>query len=261
MDDLEAGTPWTSDEVEAAVATYFQMLRKQELGQALNKAAHNRRLQTLIPARSRGAIEFKHANISAVLMDIYDAPPLGGYLPRSNYQGALVDAVGRALAEDRVLDEAALHNVEMAAEPQLLTDFDRFVVDSPIPRQRTRAARKDWAAVIPIKRDYLQREARNRSLGLAGELLVMDYEARRLHSQGAKGLADRIEHVSKHRGDGTGYDIKSFDADGRERFIEVKTTAHVAETPFFISPNEVAFSDAYSPQFHLYRLFAFRKFN
>lgn len=50
----------------------------------------------------------------------------------------------------------------------------------------------------PVKRDYLEREARNRSLGLAGELLVMD---------------------------GAGYDILSFDTDGRERFIEVKTRA------------------------------------
>jgi hypothetical protein len=94
---------------------------------------------------------------------------------------------------------------------------------------------------------------------LAGELLVMEYEARRLHEKGAKRFADRIEHVSQVRGDGTGYDILSFDADGRERFIEVKTTAYMAETPFFITPNEVEFSSEQSRQFHLYRLFAFRK--
>mgnify|MGYP007086603040 CR=1 FL=1 len=74
----ETGAPWTDAEIEATVATYFQMLRTQELGQALNKAEHNRRLQARIPARSRGAIEFKHANISAVLMEVYDAPPLRG---------------------------------------------------------------------------------------------------------------------------------------------------------------------------------------
>lgn len=47
--DGEAGTPWTTVEIEATVQTYFQMLRKQELGQAVNKAEHNRRLQALIP--------------------------------------------------------------------------------------------------------------------------------------------------------------------------------------------------------------------
>lgn len=56
-----------------------------------------------------------------------------------------------------------------------------------------------------------------------------------------------------------GFDILSFDGDGRERYIEVKTTAYVPETPFFVSPNEVDFSDAHADQFHLYRLFSFRE--
>jgi len=56
-----------------------------------------------------------------------------------------------------------------------------------------------------------------------------------------------------------GFDILSFDADGRERFIEVKTTAYDAETPFFVSPNEVDFSTENAQQYNLYRLFAFRK--
>ncbi len=258
--DGETGSPWTAAEIEATVATYFQMLRTQELGQTLNKAEHNRRLQERIPARSRGAIEFKHANISAVLMHFYDAPPLRGYLPRSNFQRDLVEAVGRELAQDRVFDEAALRNVERPAEPPLLETFDDFIVQPPTRvARRVRETRKDWGAVVPIKRDYLQREARNRSLGLAGELLVMEYEARRLHALGARALVDRVEHVSKERGDGTGYDILSFEPDGRERFIEVKTTAYLAETPFFISPNEVNFSDDHADHFHLYRLFDFRQ--
>jgi hypothetical protein len=256
----ETGSPWTAAEIEATVATYFQMLRTQELGQVLNKAEHNRRLQERIPARSRGAIEFKHANISAVLMDLYDTPAVRGYLPRSNYQSDLIGVVGRVLAEDRVLDEAALRNVESAAEPPLLDNFDTLLVDPPQRAgKKVREPRKNWSAVLPIKRDYLQREARNRSLGLAGELLVMEYEAHRLHALGARSLVDKVEHVSRDRGDGTGYDILSFEADGRERFIEVKTTAYLSETPFFISPNEVEFSDAHANHFHLYRLFNFRQ--
>ena len=83
----ETGTPWTESEIRAAVATYFQMLRTQELGQGINKRAHNLRLKEQLPARSLGAIEFKHANISAVLMEVYDAPQLRGYLPRFNLPG------------------------------------------------------------------------------------------------------------------------------------------------------------------------------
>jgi hypothetical protein len=72
-------------------------------------------------------------------------------------------------------------------------------------------------------------------------------------------LADRIEHVSKTKGDGAGFDILSFETDGRERFIEVKTTAYIAETPFYLSRNELSFSTEEAAKFHLYRLFNFRK--
>jgi len=59
-------------------------------------------------------------------------------------------------------------------------------------------------------------------------------------------------------GDGLGYDIRSFEPDGSERFIEVKTTSFGQRTPFFVSANEVSFAHDHAPQFHLYRLFDFR---
>ncbi|MCK6427585.1 MAG: DUF3883 domain-containing protein, partial [Burkholderiaceae bacterium] len=110
-----------------------------------------------------------------------------------------------------------------------------------------------------LRRDYLDREARNRSLGTAGEAFVVEFERYRLHAVGAKRLSERVEHVSDTRGDGLGYDVLSFETDGRERFIEVKTTAFGKETPFFISRSEVEFSGAFADQFHLYRLFDFRR--
>lgn len=259
IDEGTTGAAWTETEVEATVAAYFQMLRMQELGQTPNKTEHNRRLQQLLPARNRGSIEYKHRNISAVL-NLYGAQTLSGYKPLANFQQMLVGLVGKALERDRVFDEAAIRRVETPAERPMLEDFRNFLVDVPRPPTVAIAERNlDWIRRTPIKRDYLEREARNRSLGLAGELLVMEYEARRLHDLGAKKYADRIDHVSRTKGDGAGFDILSYDGDGRERFIEVKTTAYVAETPFFITPNEVSFSSEQSDQFHLYRLFAFRE--
>lgn len=259
IDDGVTGAAWSEAEVEATVAVYFQMLRMQELGQTPNKTEHNRRLQELLPARNRGSIEYKHRNISAVL-NLYGAQTLTGYKPLANFQQLLVEVVGKALERDRVFDEAAIRRVETPAEPPMLEDFQNFLVDVPTPPKVAIAERNlEWIRRTPVKRDYLEREARNRSLGLAGELLVMEYEARRLHDLGAKKYADRIDHVSKSKGDGAGFDILSFDGDGRERFIEVKTTAYVAETPFFITPNEVSFSSEQSDRFHLYRLFAFRE--
>lgn len=258
VDEGVTGQAWTDAEVEATVATYFQMLRMQEMGQNPNKSEHNRRLLQLLPARTIQSIEYKHRNISAVLL-LYGAQPLAGYKPLQNFQRSLVAAVGHALEHDRVLDSVAIQSVETPAEAPILESFDDFLVEVPKGNARIKEDQAEWLRRTPIRRDYLEREARNRSLGLAGELLVLEYEARRLHDMGAKRLADRIEHTSKARGDGLGYDILSFDGDGRERFIEVKTTAYVAETPFFITPNEVEFSGQRSDQFHLYRLFSFRR--
>lgn len=258
VDDGVAGAPWTMAEAEAAVAVYFHMLRMQELGQTPNKAEHNRRLGQLLPARNEKSIEYKHRNISAVL-NLYGAQTLAGYKPLANFQRLLVEVVGRALERDRALDEAALRRVETPAEPPLLQDFSDFVVTVPkSPKVAISERNSDWIRRTPVRRDYLERESRNRSLGLAGELLVMEYEAQRLHGIGAKKFADRVEHISQTKGDGAGFDILSFDGDGRERFIEVKTTAYVAETPFFITPNEMEFSSEQSDKFHLYRLFSFR---
>lgn len=261
MNEIEAGVegkPWTRHEVEVVVADYLHMLRMQLMGQTPNKAEHNRRLQALIPARSKGSIEYKHCNITAVLM-MLGYPQLLGYKRRENFQQLLVTVVSDAARDDQLLNEAAIRQVEMPAEAPLLESFANFVV--PIPSiEKTAAAERDHVADRPlVMRDYLEREAHNRSLGQAGENLVMEFEARRLHGLGETALADRIEHVSKTKGDGAGFDILSFEPGGRERFIEVKTTAYIAETPFYVSRNELSFSTERADQFHLYRLFDFRQ--
>lgn len=258
MIEGETGKPWTRQEVEAAVAAYLKMLRMSLNGQVPNKAEHNRQLQRLLPARSKSSIERKHSNISAVLLEL-GVRPLSGYSPLPNYQRLLVEVVSEQLLGDTRLDQASLREVELPAEPPLIEAFDDFLVEVPIPKVAVAEARREWIQQVPVKRDYLEREARNRSLGLAGELLAMEYEARRLHAMGEKRLAEKIEHVSQTRGDGAGYDILSFDPGGRERFIEVKTTAYIAETPFFLSQNEVKFSEAHARDYHLYRLFKFRE--
>lgn len=106
--------------------------------------------------------------------------------------------------------------------------------------------------------NYLEREARNRSLGLAGEEFVLNYERARLIHAGREKLAARIEHTSVVRGDHEGYDILSFEDSGAERLIEVKTTKYGKDTPFFLSRNEVAVSGRESERYFLYRMFAFR---
>lgn len=106
--------------------------------------------------------------------------------------------------------------------------------------------------------DYSERDARNRDLGLKGELLVLEFEKERLNSLGRKDLADSVRHVSVLEGDGAGYDILSFDQNGLKRYIEVKATRGALNTDFFISPNELAFAKAKGAQFVIYRVYNFQ---
>ena len=103
------------------------------------------------------------------------------------------------------------------------------------------------------KCDLALLDARRRSLGTKGEEFVLWFERRRLEEAGEPGLARDVEHISDTRGDGAGYDIRSFETNGRERLIEVKTTTYGKHHPFIVSVNEVEFSNDFASEYHLYR--------
>lgn len=108
--------------------------------------------------------------------------------------------------------------------------------------------------------DWAAREQRNRDLGHAGELLVIEHEKKRLCDAGRNDLASRVEHIALSDS-AAGYDIVSFELDGGERFIEVKTTTGPASTPFYISENEVDVSRNFQEQFWLYRVHSYSREN
>ena len=83
----------------------------------------------------------------------------------------------------------------------------------------------------------------------------MEYEKNRLISFGHDELAQNIIHTSVIQGDGAGYDIKSFNEDGSVRYIEVKTTMGPLSTDFYMSPNEIKFSEQHVNDFYLYRVY------
>jgi hypothetical protein len=184
-------------------------------------------------------------------------PYLAGYKPRSNYQALLADVIAAQVKAKPVIDEIALAAVQRPAVTPAARDFAKVKADSPSLHLRA-AEPPATLSLRAIKRDYLEREALNQSLGLAGEQFIVQYEHWRLAELGEHRLADRVEHVSQSQGDGLGYDVLSFDSDGRERFIEVKTTSFGRETPFFVSRGELNLSRSKETQFHLYRLFEFR---
>ena len=248
---------WNRLEVEAIVADYLKMLSLELAGQAFSKTAHRRALQQKLQGRTDGSIEFKHCNISAVMRDL-GFPTVRGYQPRSNYQSLLREVVEAQVTRQTSLDSLALAAVEQPAVSPELIDFSKVVANAP-KRQHVATDAAPYRDYAPVKRDYIAREARNTSLGIAGEEFVVRFEHWRLNQLGMTTLADRVEHVSQTKGDGLGYDVLSFDASGRERFIEVKTTAFGKEMPFFVTRNELDFSKDAKDHFVLCRLFEFRQ--
>lgn len=248
---------WSRLEVEAIVADYLQMLTLELAGQSYNKTTHREHLKQKLQGRSEPSIEFKHSNISAAMVDL-GFPYIRGYKPRSNYQALLVTVAAEQVRGQTMLDSAALAAVQQPAVMPTVADFAKVKSDPP-PRQHRVSEPINPLLFNAVKRDYLEREAQNQSLGLAGEEFIVRFEHWRLNALGAHKLADKVDHVSKSKGDGLGYDVLSFDADGKERFIEVKTTTFGQATPFFVSRGEIALSKGAREQFHLYRLFEFRK--
>lgn len=255
---MATGENWSRMEVEACVADYLRMLALQLNGQRFNKTERIQALMQRLDGRSKSSVEYKFRNISAVMQEL-GWPTVNGFKALENYQLLLLHVVEEQLLADPVLQAAAENAVQ---RPAVATDTDpteQAWVLTPRPGGRTREAPPDYAPRFsPARRDYLAQEARNRSLGRAGELFVLSLEARRLHAAGKRVLSERVEHVAATQGDGLGFDVLSFEEDGRERLIEVKTTAFGELTPFFVSRNELARSERDAPQYHLYRLFDFR---
>lgn len=257
-----AGEDWSREEIEAAVSDYLDMMATELRGEPVNKAEHNRLLRNILTLRSKGSVEFKHQNISAVLIEL-GYPYITGYKPRRNYQDLLAQVV-----EERV-SEAGKHGLNLVVEqavsapaslepPGRPDDLLAIEGDAPeAPEQYEHVRESTERHRLLIHRNYLEMEARNHSLGLAGEHLILAFEHERLWRSGAKHLAERIEHVAQTKGDGMGYDIRSFELNGADRLIEVKTTRFGEMTPFFVTANEVNVSKRQAEEYHLYRLFSF----
>jgi len=111
--------------------------------------------------------------------------------------------------------------------------------------------------ITPTTVDFIEKEIRNKQLGFLGELFILKNEIAYLNKQGKSDLAKRVDHVSVTIGDGLGYDILSFDLNGDEKKIEVKTTRGDITRPFYITRNEVDVSVSNSDNYYLYRLFDF----
>lgn len=250
--ELMAGA-WTDEENRETVRSYFAMLEQELTNQPYVKADYRRLLAQRL-GRSPGAIEYKYQNVSAVLLSMR-APFIDGYKPAWNYQASLERTVGEFLRHEPRIGSQMESSVSAPAAPRI----DLMWRQDVFPTLALSEVWKHNARPVPVPRDFVQLEAANRALGIAGELAIVEFEQKRLTAAGQTRLAARIDHVSRTAGDGLGYDISSFEADGKPRLIEVKTTRRGVDWPMFLSRHEVDVSEELADVYFLYRVFEFSK--
>lgn len=234
------------------------MLQKQYNNEKYNKSEIRRQLLFVLPKRSNSSIEFKNRNISAALMNM-GYPYIKGYIASFNYQKQLLEKViAEFIIENRKWLEPVFENFSNAVvKPPVKSKIDfEQIVDTKVEESKIPEAEPLFR---PIKTNYLEKEQNNRNLGEAGEDLVIAYEKWSLIQAGKESLADKVEWVSKERGDGAGFDILSRNLNGTDKYIEVKTTKLSKQTPIYLSKNELLFAEKNEKDFFLYRIFNFTK--
>lgn len=263
---------WSEAEIAAIVEDYFKMLALELEGRLYNKTEHRLALMDTVD-RTKGSIERKHMNISAVLA-VLGLPYIDGYKPYSNFQQALFEAVQARLHDDGVLyasltgEAAAVGEPipEFRIDPEQVLDPEQVYVDAPLsPVATDPQMPEDISRIIRKFEPPAERDARNRLLGKAGEEFVFELERQRLTMLGRQDLADDVRWVARDDGDGYGFDILSFNGTGkgneadRERWLEIKTTNGPKSTPFFITSNELSVSEENPEIFRVVRLYDFRR--
>ncbi|HEX4142982.1 MAG TPA: DUF3883 domain-containing protein [Pirellulales bacterium] len=251
---------WSEQEVSLIVADYFDMLEAELLDKPFTKADHRKALAPKLQARSKGSIEFKHQNVSGVLVEL-GLPYIEGYKPRGNYQGLLATEVESFLERHPgFLEELAEAPVLNPVQGQQFAspNLDQIIEAPPEKIICPTNMSKPWLSRKTRKIDFAERDAANRHLGSLGEEFVFDLEKYRLKSAGRDDLAQRVVWASREIGDGLGFDILSFDdSDDSERMLEVKTTGLGKFFPFLVTSNEVRCSEDVPHQYHLFRVFDF----
>lgn len=98
-------------------------------------------------------------------------------------------------------------------------------------------------------------EARERT-GVLGEEWVVNYEVKRLCDAGRNRLASQVRRISTENV-AAGFDVISFDPDGSDRLIEVKTSV-LSKLIFQITAHELDVAKQYGHQYWLYFVYEIR---
>lgn len=284
-DQSVVGSDWTDEQNDLIVAEYFTMLALIPTAERGMKARRKRELDEKI-GRGIGSIDFKLGNLSAVAQEL-GLPALPGFTPAPRFQDSIFEAFERYLdahPDAWEIDDPRLLPVaerggggprsgggaEPHAPPGLQARSRTFTVAPPIelapeirpliveeapPPGAPRKPRPVGLERLVRKYNPAARDHRNRLLGRLGEEHVFKHEVDRLVAADRMDLAKRVEWTSQERGDGAGYDIRSFHPSGAERLIEVKATRGARSTPFFVTRTEREVSRERPDAWRLHRLY------
>lgn len=149
------------------------------------------------------------------------------------------------------------HNLQATKKSENLTSIRNLMRKLSEPQKQTQNNK------IPPERFYrTERKIDNweeinlkrKETGQKGEVVAVVIEKDYLESIDRKDLADKVRHVSAENGDGLGYDILSFFPDGKQKYIEVKSTVGSLYSPFYLSRNELGFLREHKNDAFVYRV-------
>jgi hypothetical protein len=256
QDDSEV---WDWLEYEVCATEYFSMLTKEMHSIKYDESAQSKALLKALVNHSAAAIELQLRQISAILLQM-GFPYISRYKPHFKYQHELKEVIlAQLAAQQSTMDD--LMPLDGAIKPPYTTSWEN-IFDPDLPERIAvvvRPARKFIARI----QDHAKKESMNRHLGQSGEKFIIAYEQQRLTKAGRDDLARDVEWSSDVRGDGLGYDLKSFLVDddtseAEDHYIEVKTTVSGKYQPFFVTDNELAFSKK-EENYSLFRVYDFPK--
>lgn len=193
------------------------------------------------------------SKVSKTILDQFGVPRKPrSWTPFNADQRAKIELIVSSYVSFPVVSAGAIATAFPPLPPALSLPQDIDFADVLVPQPLAAAKLVSSGPSKGLKKaDYMTKAARDAQVGTLGEEFAVAFERWRLRHHPA--LAARIRHVSLED-DTLGYDILSFEQDGNERFVEVKSTLGDLSSRFFISSNELAIAKEKGARYVLLRV-------
>ena len=230
---------------------------------------YSRSTDVVKPAEEKALIEcLNYVNESGMLQDItYTAQPIAMLknLKLLNEAGRLTIAGFHLLKKMSLFSETDIAFSDYANDfgDQIIEASD-ILLNKVIAQKASAPERKERKAKIKTdsnarthNRDFEKEAESSNKIGKLGEQLALAYERNRLKESGITDVEDKVFLTSDNPAYGNAYpcDLISVDNSGNTVYIEVKSTQGASTAPFFISKEELKFSEDHKDSYRLYRFY------